>query len=165
MELEELRRLWNEKNAPKAHVHHGSPEHDLQVECVKYYRWKYPKGMLYANTNGGYRGDPTKMVNGYMNQAQAVGRRLVEEGQLHGIPDLTIPVHKAQYGACYLEMKNGKTGRLSEHQKKRIAELRELGNKVYVCRSIDDFMEAVDEYMALPSPEVYYMELMRAHEK
>ena len=30
-------------------------EHEIQVNCVNYFRLRYPKGLIYAIPNGGHR--------------------------------------------------------------------------------------------------------------
>lgn len=111
-------------------------EHHLQVECVKWFRLAHNKdGIIYAIPNGGVRDSTT-------------ATKLKMEGALSGIPDLHIPVPRHGYGSLYIEMKNGKDGRLSEHQKEVIDQLRSLGNKVEVVRTLDDFMEVVNNYLA-----------------
>lgn len=111
-------------------------EHHLQVECVKWFRLKHHKdGIIYAIPNGGVRDNTT-------------ATKLKMEGALSGIPDLHIPVPRHGYGSLYIEMKNGKAGRLSEHQKVVIEQLRNLGNKVEVVRTVDDFMAVVNDYFA-----------------
>lgn len=140
-----------EAKETKPRTRHNNPEHDLQVACVEWFRYMYPfpHGMIYAVTNGGYRGDNRVMVGARFNLEQAIRQRLKEEGQLNGIPDLHIPIARGGYGSMYIEMKNGKKGRLSDYQKERIEQLRALGNYVCVCHDKDEFMREVNAYMAL----------------
>ena len=109
-------------------------EHHLQVECVRWFRFKHGKdGIIYAVPNGGLRN-------------RTVAAELKEEGQTNGIPDLHIPVPRKGYASLYIEMKNGKAGRLSDYQKEMIELLRKFGNKVEVIRTLDEFMAVVDDY-------------------
>ena len=111
-------------------------EHHLQVECVKWFRLTHKKdGIIYAIPNGGLRN-------------RTVAAELKEEGQTNGIPDLHIPVPRHGYASLYIEMKNGKAGRLSDYQKEMIERLRSYGNKVEVVRTLDDFMAIVNDYFA-----------------
>lgn len=111
-------------------------EHHLQVECVKWFRLAHKKdGIIYAIPNGGKRTLTEGAIKRY-------------EGMTVGMPDLHIPVPRKGYGSLYIEMKNGKAGRLSEHQKEVIEQLRNLGNKVEVVRTLDDFMAVVNDYFA-----------------
>lgn len=130
MTVEEYKKLQQRRNRGKA----ASSEHALQVQCVKWFRMRFPGALIYAIPNGGYR---TKTTAGLMRA----------EGQVSGILDLHIPIAKHGYHSMYIEMKNGKQGRLSDNQKEMIERLRSYGNKVVVCHNIDEFMKEVDEYL------------------
>lgn len=111
-------------------------EHHLQVECVKWFRLAHKKdGIIYAIPNGGLRN-------------RTVAAELKEEGQTNGIPDLHIPVPRKGYASLYIEMKNGKEGRLSNAQIEMMERLRSYGNKVEVVRTLDDFIAVVNDYFA-----------------
>lgn len=111
-------------------------EHHLQVECVKWFRLAHKKdGIIYAVPNGGKR----TLTEGAIKRF---------EGMTVGIPDLHIPVPRKGYASLYIEMKNGKAGRLSDYQKDMIERLRSYGNKVEVVRTLDEFMAVVDDYFA-----------------
>lgn len=111
-------------------------EHHLQVECVRWFRLKHHKdGIIYAVPNGGKRTLTEGAIKRY-------------EGMTVGIPDLHIPVPRKGYASLYIEMKNGKAGRLSDNQKEMIERLRSYGNKVEVVRTLDEFMAVVDDYFA-----------------
>ena len=115
----------------------NNTEHQLQIECVQWFRLVHKNdGIIYAIPNGGVRDTTT-------------AAKLRMEGALAGIPDLHIPVPRHGYASLYIEMKNGKTGRLSDHQKTMIERLRSLGNKVDVCRTFDEFVKTVEDYMRL----------------
>lgn len=130
MTVEELHKLWEKKNKGKADV----SEHTLQTKCVRWFRLKYPQYLIYSIPNGGYR-------------TKTTARLMRAEGQVSGILDLHIPIAKHGYHSMYIEMKNGKQGRLSDNQKEMIERLRSYGNKVVVCHNIDEFMKEVDEYL------------------
>lgn len=50
-------------------------------------------------------------------------------------------MHLLHHGrAIYVEFKAPK-GRLSADQRARIAEIEDAGGKVYICRSVDEFLE------------------------
>lgn len=130
MTIEELRKYNEKKNRGKA----APTEHHLQVQCVRWFRLRFPKALIYAIPNGVFT---TKTSAG----------KLVSEGVRHGMPDLHIPIAMNGYNSLYIEMKNGKVGRLSEHQKEMIALLESFGNKVVVCRTFDEFVEEVNSYL------------------
>lgn len=133
MTIDELHTLWDSKNErPRKHPTQG--EHDLQVECLRWLRLGYPDVLCYAIPNGAYT-------------TKTTARKLVAEGVCHGIPDLCIPIGRNGYHALYIEMKNGKAGRLSEHQKEVIPRLQAFGNKVVVCRTFEEFRREIKEYL------------------
>ncbi len=130
MTIDELHTLWEKKNGGKA----APTEHALQVECLRWLRVAYRDVLCYAIPNGGQRNT-------------IVAAKLKAEGATAGIPDLCIPVGRNGYHALYIEMKNGKAGRLSEHQKEVIPRLQAYGNKVVVCRTFEEFRREVDSYL------------------
>jgi hypothetical protein len=110
-------------------------EHAIQVSCIRYFRTKYPQYLIYAIPNGSYK-------------SKTAALQMRAEGLTSGICDLHIPIARKGYNSFYIEMKKGKKGVLSENQKIMIERLRSYGNKVSVCRSLDDFIKEVDEYFS-----------------
>lgn len=135
MTLDELHIEWEKKNKGKA----APSEHDLQVRCLQWLHMAHPNTLCYAIPNGAYT-------------TKTTARKLVAEGVVHGIPDLHIPIPKGEYASLYIEMKNGTAGRLSEHQKIMIERLQGYGNKVVVCRTLDEFIAEVENYLAHSLP-------------
>lgn len=131
MTIEELKELNNSKN--KESKHHDDPEHQLQVECVNYFRLKYRNARIFAIPNGGDR-----------NVKVAV--KLKKEGVTKGVPDLQIAAARNGYHGLFIEMKNGKKGRLSKEQEDFIDYLIKEGYKCEVVRNIDEFMAVTKEY-------------------
>ena len=110
------------------------PEHILQVNCVSYFRLRYPKDLIYAIPSGGQRN-------------VIVAAKLKAEGVLSGVPDLCIPIAKKCFNGIYIELKNGKAGKVSENQKTILDKLQSEGYRCEVCRSFDEFKNVVDNYM------------------
>ena len=110
------------------------PEHILQVACVNYFRLRYPKGLIYAIPNGGQRN-------------VIVASKLKAEGVLSGVPDLHIPIAKKGYNGLYVELKNGKSGKVSDNQLTIMEKLQSEGYRCEVCRSFDEFRNVVNDYM------------------
>lgn len=111
-------------------------EHRIQCECVRAFRYKYPKlrHNLFAVPNGSRRDKIT-------------GARLKAEGVLAGVADLILLVPNARYHALLIEMKTPK-GRQSESQ--RAWQRAVAGNDDYlyvVCRSLEEFMKKIEEYL------------------
>ena len=110
-------------------------EHNTQVACIRWFcaQHKDIRELLYAIPNGGRR-----------NPREAV--RLKMEGVRAGVPDLCLAIPRGGYGALYIELKS-KTGRLSTLQKAWAEKAQEAGNKVVVCRGVEEFMEEVTNYL------------------
>jgi hypothetical protein len=80
-------------------------EHILQVECLKWFYYQYPKysNLIFAIPNGGQRNI-------------VVAKKLKEEGVKPGVPDLFLPVPNNGFCGLFIEMKSEK-GILSNNQK------------------------------------------------
>ena len=126
----QLNQLLSRKNGGKA----APSEHDLQVSCVTWFRFMYPKFIIMAIPNGGYRTATTARI-------------MKAEGQLAGVPDLFVPVPAGGFHGLWIEMKNGKAGRLSEAQKYMHDSLRAQGYAVEVVRDAIQFRTVVGEYL------------------
>lgn len=114
----------------------GDAEHRLQAACIRWFTLAYPElyGRLFAVPNGGRR----DMVT---------GAKLKAEGVLPGVADLILLVRRGGYGALLIEMKTAK-GRQSDSQRWWQQAVTAGGEYKYVvCRSLDDFMREVKEYM------------------
>jgi hypothetical protein len=131
MTIEELHELWDKKNKGKA----ASSEHDLQVECLRWLRYAHPGVLCYAIPNGSYKTITT-------------ARAMRDEGLKAGMPDLHIPIARGGYHSLYIEMKNGKAGKLSEAQKEVLEILRRERNKVAICRNLEEFQEEINKYFS-----------------
>lgn len=133
MTIDELHKLWDSKSEPPRRRHEDH-EHKLQVECVRWFRIQYPQHLIYAIPNGGQRN-------------AIVAAKLKAEGVLAGIPDLHIPVARNGYHGLYIEMKNGKEGRVSQYQKETMSILEREGFKCIVCRDLYSFVNEVKHYI------------------
>lgn len=111
-------------------------EHRIQRECVRWFRLKYPNigKLLFAIPNGGRRDKVT-------------GARLKEEGATAGVSDLILLKGNRFYGALAIEMKKP-GGYQSKEQKEWQKIVEETGNKYVICRSLDEFMKEVNEYLS-----------------
>lgn len=111
-------------------------EHRIQCSCVRWFNLQYPslKGRLFAVPNGGKRDEVT-------------AAKLIAEGVVAGVADLVLLKSNSHYGALLIEMKTPK-GKQSESQKEWQLNLcSEDEYKYVVCRSIDDFMREVKDYL------------------
>lgn len=110
-------------------------ESDLQRTCVKWFDILHPQYrlLLFAVPNGGKR-----------NAKEAA--RMKAEGVRAGVSDLILLLPRNGYAALCVELKT-ETGRLTERQKEWQEAAREAGCKVVTCRSIDEFINRINEYL------------------
>lgn len=108
------------------------PEHELQKSCIKWFRLKFPKEIIFAIPNAG-------------KVTVIQGARLNQEGLLKGIPDLFIAHGSIYSNGLFIEMKAEK-GHLSIVQVNVIDKLRLKNYEVRVCHSFDEFQLYVNEY-------------------
>ena len=113
-------------------------EHQLQSRCVKWFRLTHRDMVhnLFAVPNGGYR---TKTTAALMKA----------EGQLAGVADLILLKRKGRCGALLLEAKV-KGNYQSETQREWQKRIEEDGYIYKVFRSLDEFIEIVNNYLSLP---------------
>lgn len=132
MTYDELKKMYQQKKIRKPP---SDEEHQTQVACVNWFRLKYPKlrNVLFAIPNGGRRDKKT-------------GATLKEEGVVAGVADLILLKRNQRHGALCVEMKT-KSGNQSETQKKWQKEVEATGNKYVVCRSLDEFMKEITDYL------------------
>ena len=88
---------------------------------------------LFAVPNGGRRDATT-------------GARLKDEGVLAGVSDLVLLQKRGESGALLIEMKT-RTGRQAPTQKEWQQKVEADGYKYVVCRSLDEFIKAVTDYL------------------
>lgn len=110
-------------------------ESDLQISCVRWFRLQYPSlsSVLFAVPNGGQRSLRTAQI-------------LKAEGALAGVADLILLTPRGSYGALCIEMKHGR-GKQSDHQRAWQAQAERAGNKYVVARSLEEFQQAIMEYL------------------
>lgn len=116
-------------------------ENKIQADCFFWLRNTYPKtyGLCFHVPNGGLRSLRESMA-------------LKSMGVVSGIPDLVlaIPNHTGYLGrnfnALFIEMKTDK-GRESDQQLKIHECLRNAGNMVVTCRTLDEFKSVTTLYL------------------
>lgn len=108
-------------------------ESELQQNCVKWFKLYYPSKIIFAIPNGGSR-----------NVIEA--SRLKREGTLAGVADLCILVANSKYHALFIEMKIGK-GYQTINQKDFEQYCKKQDYQYSVCRSLDQFIEIVTNYL------------------
>lgn len=110
-------------------------EASLQSACVRWFNLQFPKyrGLLFHVPNGGSR-----------NALEA--RNLKAQGVVPGVADLLLLLPRKGFGCLCIEMKT-KTGKQSEHQREWEEQAARNGNLYTVCRSIDEFMDTINNYI------------------
>ena len=78
----------------------------------------------------------------------ATARTLKAEGQRAGVADLILLVPRKGYASLCIEMKT-KIGKQSTEQKEWQKTAENNGNKYVVCRSLQEFIFAVNDYLIL----------------
>jgi hypothetical protein len=133
MTFEEMKAQYCGKNIRKKPK---GEEHQIQASCIRWFRLQYPqlKNILFAIPNAARR-------------SARNGAYMKEEGMLAGVSDLILLKSNRFYGALCIEMK-----RPGEYQKPIQKEwqkaVESVGNKYVVCRSLEEFIEFVNGYLA-----------------
>lgn len=158
MNIEELRAALNgSSEKAKPQQRHEQKEGKLQIACVRWFRLQYPAfaSLLFH---------PKNEADGATN-----GKRIAinaAQGVVPGVPDLILSLpsfregraaiaslHAEVFYGLGIELKFGKTNNQSAKQKNFQMYWEEAGYKYALCRSIEDFMAVVKEYMlAVPAP-------------
>lgn len=109
------------------------PEDNLQASCVQWFKLQYPLCLLWATPNAAKRS-----IREYV--------ALKRTGLVAGVPDLFIAEANGHYHGLFVEMKAGR-GEVTEKQQEMIDALRVRGYAVHVCKSLDEFVGVVNQYM------------------
>ena len=110
-------------------------EDSLQKSAVMWFDYQYPelKLKLHHSPNGGKR-----------NAIEAA--KFKQMGVRSGFPDLILLIPNKFYPFMGIELKTDK-GRQSEQQKEYQREFESIGAKYVICRSLDEFMKVVTDYL------------------
>ena len=128
MRIDDLLRL-----SPKEKGERRKPRHiesGIQQSCVSWFRYAYPRYVIFSVPNGGSR-----------NAIEAAN--LKREGALAGVSDLIVV---ADHKVLFVEMKTQR-GRQQQTQKDFQHRVEVLGHRYVVCRSLDDFMLKVSDWL------------------
>lgn len=115
----------------------SNEEHRNQVAFFKWLNFAHPwmRKVAFAVPNGSERN-------------KIVAAKLKAEGVTSGVVDIVILVPNSQYHGLLIEMKSAR-GKLTKNQKQFIENVIAHGYATYVCYSLDDAIEAVQEYLKL----------------
>jgi len=114
----------------------------LQGSCVRWFRYQYSeyKDLLFAIPNGLPIFDKELRVKIY--------NRLNREGLKAGVPDLFLALPRGIYHGAFIEIKYD-SDRLRKTQADMIRELESENYKCIIVRSLDEFIEQINEYMRI----------------
>jgi hypothetical protein len=114
-------------------------ESNIQQKCVEWFKYNFPKQVIASFPNGVF-------ISGTPVQRAKRWNILKKEGAMLGMPDLIICIASGAYHGLFIEMKTSK-GVLSDNQKTTHQLLKDAGYQVKVCRSLDEFIQAVHNYL------------------
>ena len=81
-------------------------------------------------------------------RSQSTGGRMVKEGLKKGVPDMMLPVARGDYHGLFIEMKRQKGSRVSDEQKKWLAELVGQGYATAICYGWEAASECLVHYLS-----------------
>ena len=113
-------------------------EHEIQSACVTWFRLQYPQ----------YRLSLFAVPNGTYKATHSQRRQYLDEGLLSGVSDLILLVPSRLWHALLIEMKT-QTGRVAGTQRAFGEAAERNGYKYAVCRSLDEFMQTINDYLGL----------------
>lgn len=107
----------------------------MQTHCVRWFRYQYPKyaGNLFSVPNGADVSGTNRI-------------KLSNEGLLPGVADLFLAVPSLTSHGLFIEMKTP-AGTLSDVQRSFRDDVTNQGYKYVVCRSTDEFMIEIINYL------------------
>lgn len=133
--LRELLEMQDDGQDKKRRKRSANEEHRMQCAEVRYIHTKHPdlRHLFFAVPNGQKR---TSMQTQWLK----------DEGLVPGVSDMILLKSNSQHGYLCIENKTEK-GRQSEEQKIFQEEVEKVGGKYIIIRSIDEFMNAIEQYL------------------
>mgnify|MGYP002524490588 CR=1 FL=1 len=121
-----LQKQCKQRNKPR-HIESG-----IQQAVVQWFRLQYPRYVIAAIPNGGFRNAKEAAI-------------MQREGVLAGFSDLIIV---AEHNVLFLEMKTT-DGRQSEKQKEFQNKVNKLGFEYVICRSFEQSVLAIERWLKI----------------
>lgn len=120
-------------------------EHEIQSQCFYWFLLRFPKlsDLFFAIPNGGQRSITTAVT-------------LQREGVKKGVPDTLFAYPSKGYHGLFIEFKKSSIGKrggiidkghLSDEQEYMIGQLKQVGYKVEVCYSFEQFKQIMEDYI------------------
>ena len=120
---------------PIVHPKLNHEESQIQSGCVKWFNLQHRalEGLLFAVPNGGGRSRIEAAI-------------MIGEGVYPGVADLLLLVPRGKWHGLAIEMKT-ENGRQSPAQKEWERKIEEQGYAYAICRSVDEFIELIEDYL------------------
>lgn len=125
MDINDIRTLYRKGFRKPRHI-----ESCIQQDCVSWFRWQYSNYIIFAVPNGGSR-----------NALESANMK--KEGVMPGVSDLIVI---ANGKILFVEMKAGKNTQ-QQSQKDFQHKVEDLGFKYILCRSLEEFISAIEEWL------------------
>ncbi len=131
--------------APKPSRRNNHPEDDLQIDCVSWFRERYPElaPLLFHPNNEAFFG-----AGKTMQQRARAGKRAKDMGVMPGVADLVLLYPSSGYHGLMIEMK-AKKGRQQEGQKDWQSVVERYGYKYVICKARLDFHKIIEQYTGI----------------
>lgn len=126
-----------------------SAEEILQTECIKLFRYMYPKlkRVLVHIPNGGKREKKCINTKAGPKWISLEAVKLKKMGTMPGAADLILFVPRKGYGSLAIELKTA-TGIQSPEQKEFQSDFTAAGNKYVICRNTLEFENTIKDYLS-----------------
>ena len=108
-------------------------EDNIQIACVKWFKYAYPAYILHHSPNGGKR-------------TAFEAEQFKRMGTIAGFPDLFLMCSSGFYNGLFVEIKTEK-GRQTESQKWFEKKAFDFNYCYKVVRSLDEFIEVITNYL------------------
>lgn len=113
-------------------------EDDLEMSCKKWFDYAYKKHKLLLHHS------PNE---GLLPKTEKDGAKRKSMGVRAGFPDFILLVPNKDYPFMAIELKT-QSGKQSESQKAYQKAVETAGGKYVICRSLQEFMNEINNYMA-----------------
>lgn len=131
--LDKMRTMANAQTRRPRYI-----EDRLQISCKYWFDCQYPQYRLLLHHS------PNE---GRLMQHDRDGAKRKAMGMRPGFPDFIFLLPNREYPYLAMELKSEK-GRQSEHQKEYQQALENVGGKYVIIRTLDEFMDTVEDYLA-----------------
>ena len=125
-------------------------ESQIQIEAIRQLerlfvlRWR----SLCVEYPNGYTVAPVYAVPNEGRRTPRTGKRMKDQGLRAGVPDLCVPLARGGFHGLYIEVKTD-SGRVAPAQRVWLDWLTDHGYLATVCRSVEDIVGCVVEYLEL----------------